>query len=168
LEEDFEIPEIPQAKAHREIMAHHGKLDGLEDRSKDRERLKLWYLPSFMDAASYTVISTWDEQDTFLRKTIWRLSSWHPNLPRQQSFEKKISIHSFNKLQCQLAEIKMNPFNVSTEQILDAGVHGIIMEHGDARIDLTWCGLGDDNWNELGAWFGKTLRYFELFFPKNV
>jgi hypothetical protein len=166
MDEDFEWPETPQGEALREIRAHHGKIEGLPNRSGDAERLKLWYLPSFMDAASFSVISTLDEQGTYLRKSIWHLSGRKPGMPRRTCLEKKISIDSFNKLQGQLAGIRMNPFKVSSDQWMDAGIQGMVLSHGDTHIDLTWSGVGEEDWKELEKWVAKTWKYFEMFFPK--
>ncbi len=161
-----ELPDFDELTVHFKVKAHQGKLSGLEDRSDYYERMKLWCIPAFMDAHCYTILSTPDEKETWLRYAIWRQSGLKPDKPYFEAMEKKISIDSFHRLAEGLAEVNLNLFKVSPDQWLDAATTGIVFSLGDTHIDLTWMGSFNEEWKPLEKWCGKTETYFRRFFPE--
>lgn len=162
-----DLPNYDELTVHSKVRAHQGKLSGLEDRSGYLERLKLWTVPAFMDAHCYTILTTPDEKETWLRYAIWRQSGWNPEKAYFEALEKKISIDSLNRLAEGLAGLNFNLFKVSQDQLLDAAATGILFSLGDTQIDLTWTGSFNEEWKPLEKWMAKTETYFRRFFPQD-
>ena len=159
------LPDPSEWDPFTKVRSHQGNLPGLEDRSGYIERMKVWCIPAFLDGYCYTILTSPDEKETYLRKLVWRQYSHNPDWPFFSLAEKKVSIDFLNQLSEKLAAISMNPFRTSSDQILDAALVGISFANGDTSVDLSWMGSFEDQYKDLERWMSDAKKQFARFLP---
>ena len=127
------------------IKVHHGSIPGMETRIDYIECLKIWCVPSFLDAYCYTILISPDGKECYLRKLLWRLFSQKPDYPFETALEKKIPVDFVDSLLDELGRIERKPFQTTSDMVLDAARIGLAFARGDVSVELSWIGGFEGN-----------------------
>jgi len=164
--DDFEVP------LHLNLLAkfktHHGTIAGLKDRGNHIECLKIWCSPAFLDAYCFTVLVSPDGKACYLRKLLWAMFSQTQDKPFHTALEVELPTEYLESILTELGAITMNPFQTSSDIILDAALIGVDFYRGDTRVELSWMGSFEGAYKELEDWRAKTVRGFARFFPEDA
>lgn len=162
-----DFPFLSERDPLAKIKVHHGSIAGMEQRSDFIECLKIWCVPSFLDAYCYTILISPDGRKCFLRKLLWRLFSQKPDRPFETALETEIPVEFADRLMDELGRIEMKPFWISSDQILDAAQIGLTFARGDVRVDLSWTGGFEGSYKALENWMDAAERSFDQYFPRD-